>query len=264
MSLKREFLKISGLMGTLFFNKGHFKNTENPLISANIICHNNIDVIEACLKSLSDVVDEIVVVDGGSDDGTLEILEKYNCKVIVNKDWQGYSHQRNLALENSKGDWILKMDSDEILSCELRDNLRKLCSSKVYGGYKIFSRWLQDMPKQDEELSYIAESKYPGRYYQILRLFRNMPGIEWRKEVHEYIAGLEVTYKKTFSPNENYIYHLDVAINSLESRLQKVKERNEKYPGSGHPEEYLPELFDIKDNKVPGRDKNLIKKLLQI
>lgn len=265
MSLKSEFRKLKNHTKACFSLES-LKNPDEPSISANIICKNNINSIEMCLKSLKDVVDEIVVVDGGSTDGTVEILEKYNCKIMMNKDWQGYSYQRNLAIKHSKGDWILKLDSDEVLSPELQKNLRFLCQSKYYSAYKTFSRWLQKLPQDldKEALSYIAKSKYKGRYKSILRLCRNLPEIEFTGDVHEYITGLEGLRAKKLSTESNYIYHLDTAINSFESRFDKVQAREKVLKGSGHPEEYLPELHEIDTQTVPEQDQEYLTQLLRI
>lgn len=240
-----------------YCNLESLANPSNPRISANIICHNNINSIETCLKSMEELVDEIVVVDGGSTDGTIDILQKYNCRIINNPNWQGYSHQRNLALEASTGDWIIKMDSDEYLSQELRDNLRELASSKFYSGYRTFSRWIQKL----DDPKYISQVGAKGRYKSVLRMFRNKAGISYKGEVHESLFGLENLRIKKMPLNQNCIYHLDVAINDYSNREAKVKAREEILAGSGHPEEYLPENFDFDSYPVPIEDQGYLKYL---
>ena len=100
-------------------------------------------------------------------------------------------------------------------------------SSSVYSGYKIYSRWVQEIKRDEagelEALPYIAKCDNPQRYFPVMRLVRSVPGLHWAKEIHEYMAGLECFYKKTFSPDENYIYHLDVAINDFMTRKTKAE-----------------------------------------
>lgn len=263
MSLASELKKGLGFLSSLF-STDSFSNPENPSISANIICYNNIKSIEACLKSLEGAVDEIVVVDGGSTDGTLEVLKKYNCKIIENKDWQGYSYQRNLCIKNSIGDWIIKLDSDEFLSEELRANLKKICSSKIYSAYRIHSRWIQAI-EANQEVRYIDRSEHKGRYKSLVRIFRarrnGKKAIEYAGEIHEWVAGLEDLRVKKMPHHKNYVYHADVAINSFDERFEKVKKREEQFNGSGHPEEYTPELYDIKTSVMPAKDQSYLEYL---
>lgn len=267
MGLSREIRKTIDAAKS-FCDLSTLSNPINPKISANIICKDNIKSIELCLQSIKDTVDEIVVIDGGSKDGTLEILEKYNCKVIHNHDWQGYSHQRNLAIENSIGDWILVLDSDEFLSHEFKNNLSKLVNSKVYSGYRFYRRWIQpsqshgpttstdSIIKQNtkEALFYINATEVKGRYKPCLRLFRKSPETRFKGPIHEAIHGLEKSRIKKFDPEQNYIYHLDVAINSFEERFEKTLKRNQDLKGSGHPEEYLPELFNFKKYNLDPKE----------
>ncbi len=88
-------------------------------LSAIIICHNNKATIRRCLESVS-WVDEIVVVDGGSTDGTLDIVRELATKVHQPADWPGHGPQKNRALDLATGDWMFSLDSDEWITPEVR------------------------------------------------------------------------------------------------------------------------------------------------
>lgn len=89
-----------------------------PKISACIISFNEEDKIEACLKSLQAVADEIIIVDSFSTDKTKTIAAKYTDK-IYDQAFLGHIEQKNLAVSKANFDWILSLDCDERLSPEL-------------------------------------------------------------------------------------------------------------------------------------------------
>lgn len=95
------------------------------LISAVIITHNVVDTIGACLEALKKVCDDIVVMDSFSDDGTVVVCQKMGVRLIP-QEWLGYSQTKNLGNELAKNDWILSIDSDEVLSEELINTLNSL------------------------------------------------------------------------------------------------------------------------------------------
>ncbi len=92
---------------------------ERVRVSAVLITKNEAENIDACLQSV-EWVDEIIIVDSGSTDGTLEIAGKYTDKIYLEKDWQGFGIQRQRAQARAKGDWILAIDADERVSPELK------------------------------------------------------------------------------------------------------------------------------------------------
>jgi len=94
-------------------------------ISACIISFNEEKKIEDCLKSLVDIVDEIIIVDSLSTDDTLEIAKKYTDKIFHQK-FLGHIEQKNLAVEKASNDWILSLDCDERLSDELQQSIQKI------------------------------------------------------------------------------------------------------------------------------------------
>ena len=251
---------------TALFDISSFANPVRPGLSVNILCKNNINSIEACLQSIlatqaDSPVTEIILVDTGSTDGTLELLYRYQStlkspfiKIIRHADFKGYSYHRNEALAASNGDWVLVLDSDEYLSSELRVSLRKLISSKIFSAYKIYRRWILEWSADQQKASYLMTKQFAGRYKGTLRLFRKFPGLEFRGDIHEALFGLETKRVCKLGINQNTIYHLDVAINNFGSRQTKVAKRESLLAGSGHPEEYLPELFKIKAEPVPEED----------
>lgn len=96
-------------------------------ISCFVIACNEVDRIEPCLTSLAGWVDQLIVLDSGSRDGTLEIAEKYADEVFQT-DWPGYGPQRNRALTKCVHEWVLNIDADEIMTQELKDEIDTLLS----------------------------------------------------------------------------------------------------------------------------------------
>ncbi len=92
-------------------------------VSITVITKNEETSIRRCLDSVA-WADEVIVLDSGSSDRTVEISRELGAKVTVTKDWPGFGAQKNRALELSTGDWVLSLDADEWVSAELRDEIR--------------------------------------------------------------------------------------------------------------------------------------------
>jgi len=80
--------------------------------------------------------DEIVVVDSGSDDDTLKICKELGCNVIK-KEWMGFGKQKQFAVDNCKNKWVFVLDSDEVITKELQDEILNTLQNSLYNGYKI-------------------------------------------------------------------------------------------------------------------------------
>jgi glycosyltransferase involved in cell wall biosynthesis len=94
-------------------------------ISACLIVFNEEKNLERCLRSIAPIMDDIVVIDSGSTDRTLEIARSFQAR-IVEQPWLGYVGQKNLALDHATHPWVLSIDADEELSPELAAAITRL------------------------------------------------------------------------------------------------------------------------------------------
>ena len=88
-------------------------NNTNPSISLCMIVKDEEESLPTCLNSIRDYVDEIIIVDTGSTDSTVEIAKSYNAKVYHHPWENSFSKARNYSLSYATCDWILIMDADE-------------------------------------------------------------------------------------------------------------------------------------------------------
>ncbi len=146
------------------------------MISICILTHNNARTLENCLNSVS-WGDEIVVVDDNSTDGSVALVKKIIPKArIFTRSLEGnFAAQRNFALEKATGDWVLFVDSDEVVTFRLRVEIESAIKAQKTNGF-LLSR--HDI--------FFAKRLHFGETGQIrlLRLGRKGKG-KWKREVHE-------------------------------------------------------------------------------
>jgi tRNA A-37 threonylcarbamoyl transferase component Bud32 len=91
-------------------------------VSCTVICQDEEAALAPCLESVA-WCDEIVVVDGGSTDGTLAVVGRFTDRVFTNP-WPGYRAQKQFALDRASGEWVLNLDADERVTPELASEIR--------------------------------------------------------------------------------------------------------------------------------------------
>ena len=143
--------------------------------SAVVITCNEEERLRACLASLA-WADEIVVVDAESQDKTVEVAREFTERIIV-RAWPGFAAQKNFAVAQATGDWILSVDADEEVSAELRAEIQAILADRsAAAGYAVprrnifWDRWIRH------------GGLYPD--WQI-RLFRRGRGRFVERAVHE-------------------------------------------------------------------------------
>lgn len=119
------------------------------MISATIVCLNEAEKLERCLKSIENFADELVVVDLGSSDNSLLVAKKFKAKVYHHKFVPFVELVRNYAISKASGDWILILDPDEKISDKLKASLKKVEKNGKFVAVNIprknifFARWIK-------------------------------------------------------------------------------------------------------------------------
>lgn len=110
-------------------------------ITALIITYNEIGYIEKCLESVS-FVDEIIVVDSYSTDGTYEYLLEHPKVKVIQNPFENFTAQKSFALKQAKNDWVLFLDADEVVPTSLKDEILNTVASQndvvAYWFYRQF------------------------------------------------------------------------------------------------------------------------------
>lgn len=147
-----------------------------PTLSITVITKNEQENIRQCLESVQ-WADEIIVLDCGSADATMDICREYTNKVF-HQDWLGYGPQKNQALDYATGDWVLSLDADERVTPELKEEIEQAMAQHRFDAYRL--------PRL---------SQYCGRFMRhsgwwpdyVLRLFRRGTARFSEVRVHEQV-----------------------------------------------------------------------------
>jgi glycosyltransferase involved in cell wall biosynthesis len=105
-------------------------------LSVTVITHNEAHNIAACLRSVS-FADQLVVLDSGSTDDTVQIARSVGAEVSVSPDWPGYGIQKNRALALATSDWVLSLDADERVTPELQVEILACLKSPAFDVYSF-------------------------------------------------------------------------------------------------------------------------------
>ncbi len=145
-----------------------------PRVSLCMIARDEERFLDDCLRRAGPAVDEIIVVDTGSVDRTIEIARSHGAKVIEQPWNDDFATPRNTGLQAATGDWVLILDADEMLEDGAVKEVRRIVEDPNVCGYHIHFTNVYD------------DTKTLG--VTMVRLIRNLPGIEWKNRIHEQIT----------------------------------------------------------------------------
>lgn len=193
---------------------------EKAFISLCMICKNEEKTIGNALKSVKDIVDEIIVVDTGSTDNSIDIVKSYGGKVYKEEWNDDFSYIRNIALDKAKGEWILVLDCDEIINDTGKDRILKyIRDSKDYKGLNLRVASFINGKKRSIENS--------------IRLFRNDENIRFKGKIQESVKeSIIKNYGKeaiSFTDAQIFNYGNDKNIVDIEEKSKRNLSTLESY-----------------------------------
>lgn len=210
-------------------------NRNKQSISIIMLTKNSASHIKEALASVS-WADEIIIVDSGSTDHTLHICREFTNKITITPDWPGFGVQKNRALAKATQDWVLELDSDEIVDPALARKIQHLLVNPKHDGYKIkiIACFL------DQKIRFSGWTKYK------LRLFRRNQGQYDNSIVHEHLI-----YKGTSSGT----LHQPICNHTCD-HIEQLLDKSKNYILSGAAKRYA-------RGKRSGLGKALLKALLR-
>ena len=180
-------------------------------ISCFIIAQDEADRITNTIESVIDFVDEVIVIDSGSTDGTQDLARQLGCKVFFNK-WNGYGPQKRFGEDCAKNDWLLNLDADEYLSDQIKSEILQIFDDNNKH-YNFFSMKVTPIYPNWKKPRLFSAS------HQCVRLYNKRFGRFSNSPVHD---SVETNNSKVFY-FKNHIYH-----NSVRSFTHLI-EKEESY-----------------------------------
>ena len=177
----------------------------SPTLSVILITLNEAERLATTLEAIA-WADEIVVVDAGSTDGTVEIARRFTDKVVITEDWPGFGQQKNRALALATGEWVLSIDADERVTPELAAEIRATLAAPHYDAYRL--------PRLS---SYLGRPMRHSGWWpdEVVRLFRRGKARFSADVVHERLL-----FDGKIGRLQNVLQH--ESFSSLEQVLEKV------------------------------------------
>ena len=184
-----------------------------PTLGLAMITKNEEKYLSKCLDSVIDIIDEIVIVDSGSTDKTLDIAKRYNAHTYY-KEWENdFSKARNYALSKATTDWVLLLDADEEVDKQYKLKILDLIESEEYDGYysKIYNYYGSSIND-----GYVIHTAF--------RLLRNNKKYFFRGSIHEQITPCSEEHKGIFNMSDIIIHHYGYLDENI--TIKKKRERN--------------------------------------
>jgi len=174
----------------------------NAMITVVVLTHNSETTIKRTLIGLR-AFDELIILDDFSTDKTVSIGKQFKAKVIIRHLAGDFAGQRNYALKQAKGDWVLFVDSDEVVTEELRQEILRVVEDPNFAGYYL---------KRTDYFYGKALIHGETASVRLLRLAKRDTG-NWERPIHEVwnIAGPTATLATPLLhyPHSNVAQFLD-------------------------------------------------------
>ena len=178
-------------------------------LSACWIVRNEERDLGLSIESVKNAVDELIVVDTGSTDGTIELARSFGAKVFEQPWADDFSAPRNFAIEHAIGNWIVFLDADEYFAYPKK--VRKAIEKFAIKDAIMIPRINIDVENDNRE---ITRDWNP-------RIFRRAPNLRYRGLIHENITNLVGELKYVFADDRLMTYHTGYSSARIESKLRR-------------------------------------------
>lgn len=191
------------------FNVGDFIMPQ-PFLSVLILTKNNQRSINYALMSVQPYADEIIVLDSGSQDKTLEIANRYTDKIYFREFEGHFGRQKNYGLSKCTGKWIFILDSDEFIGENFATTLKYL-----HSGFKCITMPRYHICSISQWSHFVTKAHY---YDWQKRLIKNDSNIFYgNNKVHENLQN----YSPRLHCAAGHIFHLDFLLHDYTARSKK-------------------------------------------
>lgn len=219
------------------------KNKQKKLkISACYIVKNSEEDLKISIESLKHAVDEIIVVDTGSTDKTVEVAKNFGAKVFF-REWDNdFSAPRNLAISKATGDWIIFLDSDEFFTEETKKNIRPVIER------------LEEVKKQGLLVHLVnIDKNFDNKILDtsfVMRIMKNQQGFHYFGKIHEEPRIYENIFENVTvaPPNILTIFHTGYSSTVNKSKAERnLKILLEEFSETNEPQRiygYIAECYD--------------------
>jgi Glycosyl transferase family 2 len=193
-------------------------------LSVCMMVQNAEKTLAIALESLGYVYDDLIIVDGGSEDSTCEIASRYGAKIVSSQWSSNYAKQRNIYLQKVKTDWVFVIDSDEFCdkkTIDLLTYIKQLEYPSEVDNFQLLRRWIS--PFNNKKFI----SSYPYSVDWQIRLFRYYEDLYYEGQVHEMLMGHRGL---SLAASKPHIYHLDLFLNDETKRQEKANRYRQASP----------------------------------
>ncbi|UZD44463.1 glycosyltransferase family 2 protein [Selenomonas sputigena] len=184
-------------------------------LSACVITKNEEENIGTWLASMKKIADEMIVVDTGSTDRTVEMAKEAGARVFHHAWQNDFAAAKNAALEKAKGDWILFLDADEHFSPQTLPKVRPLLE-KVEASPKPIVGVICRLINIDKDQG----NRFMGAIFQ-LRIFRNSRDLRYEGKIHEHIVDVRREEHEMFATPKLVIFHTGYSLHLVRKKLER-------------------------------------------
>ena len=179
-----------------------------PTLSLCMITKNEELLIENCLNSVNDLVDEIIIIDTGSTDNTKTIARKFTNKVFDIKWNDDFAEARNQSLKHATREWILILDADEELDELGKKRIKQAINNQTTEVYSLPQLHYTNQFINQTGFQHINHPKFKGYFVsEVIRLFRKQEGLRFDYCVHETILESAKRLGKKIASLDAPIHH---------------------------------------------------------